>query len=162
MGRLYPLQCHSRRRRQSLDDEHIVGAEARHGIVMNDPKRAQGRAVRVIQGSDQGFEDRGLNSGQISKCSLRTRQDNGRADVQTQPAGAEITRRAISPVSSQRATDCLPNEVRMAVATGLQHAEACAAGAVQMQHRIHEALQRARRLGSMKLRQLVEGRHLRA
>jgi hypothetical protein len=47
MSRLHPLQGNRRRRRQALDDAHIVGTEAGRGIMMSDPKSAQRRAVTV-------------------------------------------------------------------------------------------------------------------
>jgi len=110
MARLHPLQRHGHHRRQSLDDEHIVSAEAGVGLMMNDPNSAQRCAVMVVQRNDQRFADRRLNSHQIRKCLLWARQDNGCADVQTESAGAVVARRPVSLVSSQRATHYLPND----------------------------------------------------
>lgn len=53
--------------------------------MMGDPESAQRCAVMVVQGDDQGFRDRRPNSRQIAECSRRARQDDGCADVRTQP-----------------------------------------------------------------------------
>jgi hypothetical protein len=157
MSRLRRLQRDGRRRRKPLDDAHIVGAEAGRWIMMSDPKSAQRRAVAVEQRNDQGFDDQRLNPGQIREGSLRARQDNCRADVQTQPARAEIAGCAVSLVSSQRAAHCLPDEVRMTAAARLQDADARAAGTVEAQHTIHQALQGALRIVGTAQCQFVEG-----
>jgi hypothetical protein len=128
--RLRSLHRQYDRRRKPLDDEHVVSAEAGHWIVMSDPKRSQRIAALVVQGSDEDFQDRRWNPGQIGEYSLRARQDDCRPNVQAQSARAEIGWGAVSLVRSQRATYCLPFAILMASACGLQHADSGAAGAV--------------------------------